>query len=135
MITIGLCLIYYGVALWCYQLYGWLAYDEWTAYPLMVAWKAAFGTLDVPAPVIGPLVTWFMDWPLSLSLIVLGCGLLATVTAVREYAKLRLQRLRLIWVGQHANAAGYEPWTVPRMIADFKKEVLDREKGDDRRIR
>ncbi len=127
MITVGLCFIYYGVALWGYQLYGWFANGEWNPYPVMAAWKALFGRPDLSWPIVGPVMEWFMNWPLSLALIVLGCAILGTVTGVRQYARARLRRLRCKWVAEQASAAGYQPWTVSRAVDDFEKEVLDRE--------
>ncbi len=127
MITVGLCLIYYGVALWGYQLYGWFADGEWNPYPVMAAWTALFGRPDLSWPIIGPVMEWFMSWPLSLALTVLGCAILGTVTGVRQYARARLRRLRCKWVAEQASAAGYQPWTISRAVDDFKKKVLDRE--------
>ncbi len=127
MITVGLCLIYYGVALWGYQLYGWFANGEWNPYPVMVAWKALFGRPDLSWPIVGPVMEWFMNWPLSLALTVIGCAILGTVTGVRQYARARLRRLRRKWVAEQASAAGYPPWTISRAVDDFDKEVLDRE--------
>ncbi len=127
MITVGLCFIYYGVALWGYQLYGWFADGEWNAYQVMAAWRALFGRPDLSWPIAGPIMEWLMSWPLSLALIVLGCMILGTVTGIRQYARGRLRRLRCKWVAEQASAAGYQPWTVSRAVDDFKKEVLDRE--------
>ncbi len=127
MITVGLCLIYYGVALWGYQLYGWFADGEWNPYPVMAAWRASFGRPDLSWPIAGPIMEWLMNWPLSLVLTLLGCAILGTVTGVRQYARARLRRLRRKWFAEQADAAGYEPWTIPRAVDDFDKEVLERE--------
>ena len=127
MITVGLCLIYYGVALWGYQLYGWFTDGEWNAYPVMAAWRAAFGRPDLSWSIAGPVLEWLMSWPLSLSLIVVGCAILGTVTGIRQYARARLHRLRRKWLAEQASAAGYAPWTISRAVDDFDKEVLDRE--------
>ncbi len=52
MITVGICLIYYGVALWGYQLYGWFADGEWNPYPVMAAWKALFGRPEISSRLV-----------------------------------------------------------------------------------
>ena len=127
MITVGLCLIYYGVALWGYQLYGWFADGEWNSYLVMAAWKALFGRPDLSWPIAGPIMGWFMNWPLSLGLIVIGCAILGTVTGVRQHTRARLHRLRRKWFAEQAGAAGYEPWTISRAVDDFDREVLQRE--------
>ena len=127
MITVGLCLIYYGVALWGYQLYGWFADGEWTPYPVMAAWRASFGRPDLSWPIAGPIMEWLMNWPLSLVLTLLGCAILGTVTGVRQYARARLRRLRRKWFAEQAGAAGYAPWTIPQAVDHFDKEVLERE--------
>ncbi len=127
MITAGLCLIYYGVALWGYQLYVWFADGEWRPYSAMAAWRALFGRPDLSLPVVGPAMEWLMSWPLSLALIVVGCVILGTVTGIRQHARARLRRLRSKWLAEQAGAAGYDPWTIPRAVAEFEKEVLDRE--------
>ncbi len=127
MITVGICLIYYGVALWGYQLYGWFADGEWNSYAVMAAWTALFGRPDLSWPIAGPAMEWLMSWPLSLALTVLGCAILGTVTGVRQHARERLRRLRCKWVAEQASAAGYQPWTISQTVDEFEKEVLDRE--------
>ena len=127
MITIGLCLIYYGVALFGYQLYGWFSEDEWNSYTVLSAWISFFGRPDLSFPIIGPTVAWFMAWPLSLTLITLGGTVLASVAGLRQHARLRLARLRAKWYAENASAAGYEPWTVKGAVREFRKDVLDRE--------
>ena len=94
MITLGLCLIYYGVALFGYQLYGWFAQDAWNSYSVLSAWIIIFGRPDLSFPVIGPAIAWFMEGPLSLTLITIGLGLLCCVAGFRRHARRRLIRLR-----------------------------------------
>ena len=127
MITIGLCLIYYGVALFGYQLYGWFAEGAWTSYTVLAAWISFFGRPDLSLPVLGPAIAWFTEWPLSLALISLGITLLCCVTGFRQHARLRLVRLRAKWLAENAIAAGYEPWTIGSAVREFRKDVLDRE--------
>ena len=127
MITLGLCLIYYGVALFGYQLYGWFSEDQWSAYTVLAAWISFFGRPDLSSPVIGPTIAWFMGWPLSLALIALGLTILCSITALRQHARLRLARLRSKWYAENALAAGYKPWTIEKSAEDFRKDVLDRE--------
>lgn len=127
MITIGLCLIYYGVALFGYQLYGWFAEDAWNSYSILAAWISFFGRPDLSFPVIGPTIAWLMAWPLSLALVFLGLTVLCSVTGLRQHARLRLVRLRSKWFAENASAAGYEPWTIKGAVRAFRKDVLDRE--------
>ena len=127
MITIGLCLIYYGVALFGYQLYGWFAEDAWNSYSILAAWISFFGRPDLSFPVIGPTIAWLMAWPLSLALIFLGLTVLCSVTGFRQHTRLRLVRLRSKWFAENASAAGYEPWTIKGAVRAFRKDVLDRE--------
>ncbi len=127
MITIGLCLIYYGVALFGYQLYSWFAEGAWESYSILAAWISFIGRPDLSYPIIGPAVAWFMEWPLSLALILLGLTLLCSVAAFRQHTRLRLVRLRSKWFAESANAAGYQPWTIEGAVREFRKDVLDRE--------
>ncbi len=127
MITIGLCLIYYGVALFGYQLYGWFTEDAWGSYSVLAAWVSFFGRPDLSFPVVGPAIAWFMEWPLSLALISLGLTLLCSVTGFRQHARRRLVRLRAKWFAENASAAGYQPWTIKGAVHAFRKDVLDRE--------
>ncbi len=127
MITIGLCLIYYGVALFGYQLYGWFAEDAWSSYSVLAAWISFFGRPDLSFPVIGPAIAWFLEWPLSLALISLGLTLLCSVTGFRQHARRRMVRLRAKWFAENASAAGYQPWTIKGAVRGFRKEVLERE--------
>ncbi len=127
MITIGLCLIYYGVALFGYQLYGWFAEDAWNSYSVLTAWISFFGRPDLSVPVIGPAIAWFMEWPLSLLLISMGLTLLCSVTGFRQHTRQRLIRLRSKWFAENASAAGYKPWTIKSAVHKFRKDVLERE--------
>lgn len=127
MITIGLCLIYYGVALFGYQLYGWFAEDAWNSYSVLTAWISFFGRPDLSVPVIGPAIAWFMEWPLSLLLISMGLTLLCSVTGFRQHTRQRLIRLRSKWFAENASAAGYKPWTIKNAVHKFRKDVLERE--------
>ncbi len=127
MITIGLCLIYYGVALFGYQLYGWFAEGEWNSFSVLAAWISFFGRPDLSLPIIGPAIAWLMEWPLSLALIVQGLTVLCTVAGVRRRARRRLVRLRSKWFAESASAAGYKAWTIEGAVKKFRKEVLDHE--------
>lgn len=127
MITIGLCLIYYGVALFGYQLYSWFTESEWSSYTVISAWISFFGRPDLSFPVIGPTIAWFMAWPLSLALIALGLTVLCSITGFRQHTRRRLDRLRAKWFAENATAAGYKPWTIKKVTQDFRKGVLDRE--------
>ncbi len=127
MITIGLCLIYYGVALFGYQLYGWFTEDVWNSYSVLAAWISFFGRPDLSFPVVGPAFAWFMAWPLSLALIFLGLTMLCSVTGFRQHARRRLVRLRAKWFAENASAAGYAPWTIKGAVRGFRKDVLERE--------
>ncbi len=127
MITISLCLIYYGVALFGYQLYGWFAEGEWSPFSVLAAWISFFGRPDLSFPVIGPAIAWFMEWPLSLVLIATGLTVMCSVAGFRQHARLRLVRLRAKWFAESASAAGYEPWTIDGAVRKFRKDVLDRE--------
>ena len=127
MITIGMFLIYYGVALFGYQLYGWFVEDVWNSYSVLAAWINLFGRPDLSFPVIGPAFAWFMEWPLSLALIALGLTLLCSVTGFRQHARRRMVRLRAKWFAENASAAGYQPWTIKGAVRGFRKDVLERE--------
>lgn len=127
MITIGLCLIYYGVALLGYQIYSWFAADAWESYSILAAWISFFGRPDLSYPVIGPTLAWLMEWSLSLALISLGLMLLCSVAALRQYARLRLIRLRSKWFAESASAAGYQDWTIEGAVDKFREDVLDRD--------
>ncbi len=127
MITLGLCLIYYGVALFGYQLYGWFTAEEWNSYTVLAAWISFFGRPDLSYPILGPAIAWLMEWPLSLALITFGGSLLASLTGFRHHARLRLVRLRSKWFAEQAEIAGYQPWTISGAVGKFRKDVLGRE--------
>ena len=127
MVTISLCLIYYGVALFGYQLYGWFIADEWNSYTVLAAWISFFGRPDLSYPILGPAVAWLMEWPLSLALIISGGSVLVSLTGFRHHARLRLVRLRSKWFAEQAEIAGYKPWTIGSAVGKFRKDVLDRE--------
>ncbi len=122
-----MCMIYYGVGLFGYQLYGWFAEDVWTSYSTLAAWISFFGRPDLSFPVVGPAIAWFLEWPLSLALISLGLTVLCSVTGFRQHARRRMMRLRAKWFAESASAAGYQPWTIKGAVRGFRREVLERE--------
>ncbi len=127
MITISLCLIYYGVALFGYQIYGWFAEDTWNSFSILAAWTSFFGRPDLSFPVVGPAIAWLMEWSLSLVLIFLGLTLLCSVAGFRQHTRRRWFDLRTKWFAENAAAAGYAPWTIKGAVQKFRKDVLDRE--------
>ncbi len=119
MITIGICLIYYGVALWIYQVYGWVSAGEWAPYPVLVAWQALFGT---PAYTLGPVVWWLLGLPLSLVLPATGLGIIGLVFGLRRIGRARRGHLRRKWVAAQCKKIGRHAWAVPELVANFERD-------------
>ena len=89
MITFGICLIYYGIALCLYQTNGLLLRGVWTPFPVSRAWEPFFGMPTPDSPALAWLVDWLLAWPLSLALIVVGLSILGLVASARWAAERR----------------------------------------------
>ncbi len=126
MITFGICLIYYGVALFLYQIYGWLNAGVWTPFPVSRAWEGFFGSPGLSDPFFNSLINWFLAWPLSIALLAGGVSVLGTVFGFRRILERRQNRLRLKWLLEQCDAAGYKPWAVPKVL----RELDDRLKNE-----
>lgn len=119
MITFGICLIYYSIALFLYQVYGWLNDGIWTPFAVRRAWVEFFGA---PGPVAAPfdaVIEWFFAWPLSLALLSAGCCILCAVFGIKRVMVWRRDRLRRDWILKQCDVAGYQPWTVPKVMQEL----------------
>ena len=65
MITFCICLIYYGVALFVYQVHGWLNAGIWTPFPVRRVWEGFFGSPQPTATPVDALVDWLLAWPMT----------------------------------------------------------------------
>jgi hypothetical protein len=120
MITTGLCLVYYGLGLLVYQLYGWLVEGRWTSYSVHSLWQA-FGW-DTPAfqwQGVNAVVQWLLAWPLSLTLILVGAAVIGLVFASRWLRSKRDSQQRRRWITEECREMGYSEWKVPEVLAQF----------------
>ena len=120
MITVAICLIYYGIAVWLYQMHIWLTWGQWQPMPVLVAWRAAFGTPTLDHSALGAMAQWLLAWPLSLALLVGGLGLLGAVLGERRLREVRRRQRRRQWIAEQCQQAGYTPWTVPKVLAEME---------------
>jgi len=123
MITLGICLIYYGIGLFLYQVYGWLSAGIWTPFPVNRAWEAFFGAPNLGSPMFDSLAVWFLTWPLGLALLIGGLSTLGLAFGIRRVMELRQNRLRLKWLLDQCSAAGYKPWAVPKVIRELNERL------------
>jgi hypothetical protein len=130
MITIAICLIYYGIAVWLYQLHLWYSSGHWVSIPVMVAWREAFGVPAASHTTFGQLLAWMLDWPLSLALLMLGIGILSTIGGLRRLNSARRRVVRQKWIAEQCAQAGYQPWTVPKVLADLETNAVHGEAGE-----
>ena len=119
MITFGICLIYYGIALFLYQVHGWLFDGVWTPFPVRRAWEGFFGSPRLLAEPFETLVTWLLAWPLSLALLLGGFAVLGAAFAVKRAMERRRDRIRRKWILEQCDAAGYQPWAVPKVLREL----------------
>lgn len=119
MITFAICLIYYGIAVWLYQVHLWVSGGHWVPIPVSVAWGAAFGMPTIDHSVFGVLARWALDWPLSLTLLAVGVGILAAIAGLRRAGKTRRHQLRRQWIAEQCVQAGYTPWNVPKVLTNL----------------
>ena len=123
MITFGICLIYYGIALFLYQVHGLLFRGVWTPYPVQRIWEGLFGVPHGKVSSLDSLVAWFMAWPASLALLTVGLSLLGSVYLYRRAAELRRKRLRRKWIVKQCATLGYRPWAVPKVLHDLDERM------------
>lgn len=129
MITIAICLVYYGIAVWLYQVYLWSSSGHWVSIPVMAAWQAGFGVPATDHTLLGTVSRWLLDWPLSLAFLVLGVGILAAVAGLRRWRAGRSRTMRRKWITEQCAEAGYKPWSVPKILADLETSAPLREAG------
>lgn len=134
MITIGICFIYYGLALWLYQIYGWLANDLWAPYSVSTAWQVFFGAPPTDMPVVGVLIGFIMELPLSLALLLLGLSILGAVLGGRRFGQMHERGLRRSWILEQCGKAGYRPWNVRKVLAELEAETANGKKDNARRV-
>lgn len=123
MITVGLCLVYYGTGLLIYQLYGWQVDGRWTPYSVHSLWQA-FGW-DTPAfqwQGLNAAVHWLFAWPLSLTLILAGAAVIGLVFGFRWLRSKRGSQRRRRWIAKECREMGYSEWKVPEVLAQFDED-------------
>ena len=121
MITFGICLIYYGIALFLFQVHGLLFRGVWTPYPVERVWEGLFGVTRVRAS--EGLVDWMMSVPASLALLATGLSVLGLVYLSRRVAELRRTHLRRKWMVEQCATLGYQPWAVPKVLQDLDERM------------
>jgi len=124
MITFGVCLIYYGLALLIYQVNGWVTDGRWIAFPIARAWEAFLGTPSFASPVVRGAVHWLLSWPLSLALLLIGVTILCAVFGLRRLGEMRRRRQRRRWVEEQCAALGYQPWDLPKLLSEIERDGL-----------
>ena len=136
MITVGICLIYYASALWLFQIYAWISDGVWTPYPVSAAWQSFFGQPSISLPVVDMVWVWFMDWPLTLALVILGLALIGSKLGIRRLRAIRQGQIRRKWVAEQCDAAGFQSWLIPSMVAKFERRTKrgSRIVGGERRV-
>ncbi len=123
MITFGICLIYYGIALFLYQLYGWLSVGVWIPFPVRRGWEGFFGSHHVTGGFFNGLVDWLLTWPLSLALLLAGLSILALVYVIKRAFQLRRDKVRRKWILEQCAAVGYRPWALPRVLRELDDRI------------
>jgi len=134
MITVAICLIYYGIAVWLYQVHIWLTQGQWQPMPVSAAWRVAFGMPTSNHSALTALAQWFLTWPLSLALLLAGLGLLGAVLGLRRLREVRNHQRRRRWIAEQCQQAGYTPWTVPKVLAEMDRRGPEEKAGDKRRF-
>jgi hypothetical protein len=124
MITFGICLIYYGIALFLYQLYGWLSVGVWIPFPVRRAWEGFFGSPHPSSAPIDALVNWLLAWPLGLALLIAGLSILTLVFVTKRVLQLRRDKVRRKWILEQCAAVGYRPWALPRVLRELDDRIL-----------
>jgi|GEM_PF-2173627 len=122
MITLGICFLYYAVALFGYQIYLWISEGHWTAFPISRGWHALFGTPHFEWAFLDGLVQGLLALPLALSFLVGGLTMLGSVFAARHFTVLYKKRLRRRWVLQQCGKLGFYPWSIPAVLSKLDDE-------------
>ena len=60
-----------------------------------------------------------MAWPLSLALLAAGCSILGAVFGTKRVLGWRRDRLRRDWIVKQCDVAGYQTWTVPKVVQEL----------------
>lgn len=129
MITLAICLIYYGLALFLYQANGWLVEGRWTPFPVRRAWEAYLGAPSVETPFLRLASDWLLSWPLSMTLALVGSLLLVLVFTTRHLRGVRRDQLRRRWLAEQVSAAGYQSWAMPKVLGAVEDQIRAEDKA------
>lgn len=124
MITFGICLIYYGIALFLYQVNSWMFGGVWLPFPVRRAWEPFLGSPSPRSPLTAWFVDWLLSWPLSLALICTGLSILGLVMAARWALERRRIDLRRKWLLEQCKISGYKSWSIPKVLDAFDRRTL-----------
>ena len=122
MITFGICLLYYGIALFLYQVHGWLTYGVWVPFPVARLWEGFFGVAGNGTAFEG-LLNWLLSWPARLALLRMGLAILTSVFLSRRAAELHRDKVRRKWILEQCAALGYKPWAIPKVLRELDDRI------------
>ena len=122
MLTVAICMLYYGIAVWIYQLIGWFSDGVWTPYPIRKTWEAIAGQPTVDSPDLGPTIDFLLDLPLGRTLVLIAIAIILArfASVILEEVSQRWERRR--WVLDQCKRVGLYPWVVPEIMEELKKE-------------
>lgn len=122
MFTFAICLIYYGIAVWLYQLIGWFRYGKWSPYPIRKAWEAFVGHSTVQSDLLSTIADGILDLPLGLTLVLLGLFVISTRFSSIALEAIRERWERRRWILEQCKKMGLFPWVVPEILEELEKD-------------
>lgn len=122
MNTVGVCLIYFGMAIFGYQSYSWISDATWTSYSIMSLWQTVLASPRFDGSALDAALYGAFHWPAAAALLVAGVAVIAAVQGSRWFADIHAARARRQWIAEQCRKVGYYEWRIPGILASFDQD-------------
>lgn len=121
MNTVGLCFIYFGMAIFGYQSYIWISDGTWVSYSVMSLWQTVLATPRFDGSALDAALNGAFHLPAAAFFLLAGVGILAAVHGLRGIADLHAAWGRRQWIADQCRKMGYYEWSIPGVLASFDR--------------
>jgi hypothetical protein len=130
MTTIGMCFIYWALGVFGYQIYNYLAYDAWQSFGVKHVWHL-FGGEIIGSTIDTGVLRFFLELPLSITLVMIGILILSSTLIRQKIADQREWSIRRKFFRKQVKEVNTTAWNAKAMLEEMDHE-RDREKTQKR---